>query len=104
MSYLDWKVGDQVVCVEDGPINSGHGLDPTGLVRGCIYTIRWIGEYYFGAISETKVAVRLNEYVRDPFDSPVGARRFRKVQPRKTDISIFQRILDNPKVKIPEDA
>ncbi len=95
MSYLDWKVGDKVVCINA----DGLAEYEEAPVRGQIYTIRDIAADWVG-----RVGVRLQEVRNGPHpgvvpdDSGCTERgfltsRFRKVQPRKTDISVFEAIL-----------
>lgn len=95
MSYLNWHVGMKVVCVDPRPI-------PDELVYGEIYTISWIG-----ITGDNQVSIDLVE-IPAPEDEenwrgyvPEG---FKPVKTRKTDISIFTRILSNPHVRIREDA
>jgi len=99
--YLDWKVGDQVVCVDavehdlekDNEFFEFHGsLD--GLKEGEIYIIR---DFYIDTF-DSVLCIRLNEIHRS-FDDTINAeagyriKRFRKVQKRKYDISVFQAML-----------
>lgn len=108
MSYRDWKVGDKVVCVNDGYVpqrwKTIGGLD--GLTTGKVYTIRRIGPQY------GHVTVSLEEIVRpirgvktdgSPLTEEIGYNpsRFRPVQPRKTDISVFTALLHTNKQKEP---
>jgi hypothetical protein len=98
----DWiktaKVGDKVVCVDDAPhaphTVSGYTVLPE---KGRVYTIRgivvghqWLINYGDG--------VFLNEIVRPSggrtgVEQPWNVTRFRPVQPRKTDISVFTALL-----------
>lgn len=110
MSYRDWKVGDRVVCVDDEPHDryspwaaTGNNLD--GLKKGRVYTIRKIGLYSH----YNTLLVWLDEIVR-PKRGPIARqygevgfdpRRFRPVQPRKTDISVFEALLHTNKHKEP---
>lgn len=98
--YRDWQVGDRVVCIDASPIISNEAGSPKGLAEGRFYRIRWIGEFYFDGPEQTVIAVRLDGYIRDKDDTPVGANRFRKVQPRKTDISIFTAMLHGERQKV----
>lgn len=91
--YLDWKVGDRVQCVDNGGAIGRWWNDAP--VVGKIYTIRSIHLDHRG-----DVTVWLNEIQRDPraiqeHGPLVGyyPRRFRKVQPRKTSIAIFEAML-----------
>lgn len=87
-----FRVGQKVVCIDA----KGHRLIKTGQV----YTIRQVG---LVAWTDGSAAVRLEEICRGPRDrcdgsrgddTPYYARRFRPVIERKTDISIFTRMLD----------
>ena len=105
MSYRDWHVGMEVVCVEEPEDNGWHHNHPT---QGKIYTLREIG---IGLTGE--VLVKLKEVVNKPraYPSPWGAlygevsfyaRCFKPLQKRQTDISIFTALLNPAGVK--EDA
>jgi hypothetical protein len=86
---MTFRVGQKVVCVND----NGRSLRPSWEilpVRGETYTIRCI---------EGR-AVRLAEIINDPFPYSEGlgelkflASRFRPIVERKTDISIFTKML-----------
>lgn len=89
MSYLDWKVGDKIVCVDNSTM---EGL----LALGEIYTIKFMTPEFVHLAEKSAYGTGGN--------SGYYYRRFRPVQTRKTDIAIFQRLLTNPKVKIEEDA
>lgn len=110
-NYLEWKVGDPVVCVDDAAHAryTSWALSDTsfdGLTAGRVYTIRKIDVDY-GVVN-----VWLNEIVRPrrgrtwagevPEECGYDPRRFRKVQPRNTDISIFTAIAKGHRVE--EDA
>jgi hypothetical protein len=86
MSHLNWHVGMKVVCVD----NSGDGKD---LDLGRVYTISDIYKCVQPDLT-TPIFVDLVE-------KPSGGwfpRRFRPVQPRKTDISMFTAMLTKDKV------
>ena len=106
MAYLDWKVGDKVVCVSV-PDDRGWGHQLPEIRR--IYTIREIGVGLGG-----DVVVKLAEihnprrtYNSTKFGRTVtgevcfGARHFRPVQTRKTDISQFTAMLHDQRQKVP---
>lgn len=94
MSYRDWFVGMKVVCVDDSPGKFG-GARPR---LGEVYTISKIEVNAFSelAVQVSELEFRWYEFAR--------ASRFRPVQKRKSDISIFKRLLTDPNVKISEDA
>lgn len=112
MSYLDWKVGDKVVCVKQYDFNAAVMLPTDTLpVEGGIYTIREIGclhPNYPKAAAIRLREIRNRQVMRIETGTAIElfffASRFRRVQPRKTDISIFQRLLTHPRVTIGEDA
>lgn len=84
--YLDWKVGDRVVCVDDNDVRF--------LEAGKEYTIAAIRAGTFTSRCGTLVegvGIQLKE---DGSPYYYFARRFRKVQPRKTSIAIFERLLN----------
>jgi hypothetical protein len=109
MSYIDWKVGDKVVCTYDYDVAS---LRARGTycarcsfpVRDGIYTLRRIGRI------EGHVAILLAEIVNPIGDIRLGfngesgfyAEHFRPVQTRKSDISIFTAMLRPIDAKLKE--
>lgn len=96
--YVSWHVGMKVVCLKDYswlPSEGGYFARCTYPVLGRVYTIRRIGMLPAG------MGILLTEIVNpigDPrvgFDGETGfsPRSFRLVQPRKTSIAIFERML-----------
>lgn len=100
MSHKDWKVGDRIVCV-----NVTHDTSPTkiirvvggldGLKKGRVYTIR----DFVPCMYRSDVCVRLDEIVRcakgsDVYEPGFLVSRFRRVEPRKTNIGIFTAMLN----------
>ena len=109
MSYLDWKAGDKLVCVSTwkSSIECDPGCVEVGPVEGQIYTIRSM----VSALEKDgeQIGVRLVEFInpQNPRRRPdhggsqeVGFRaaRFRPVQKRNADISVFTALL-NPSDK-----
>ncbi len=97
----NFQVGQKVVCVDDryGAYSAyltgacmGQGQVNLYVKRGAIYTIREIGCVHRCAPS--LLCVRVVEIKLDEEDSPLAAARFRPVVERKTDISVFQHLLD----------
>ena len=98
--YTSWTVGMKVVCVDDSPgriTGDGH------LHSGYVYEIigfdieqKPLGIYLAG----------VPKRIVSRWKMPVGwnVSRFRPVQTHKTDISIFERILTNPHIRVEEDA
>ena len=88
MSYRDWHVGMKVVCVD------ASGWEHR-LQQGAVYTLSAIGSafggLYIGLVETPSETGPLHWY----------ARRFRPVQPRKTDISIFEAMLTGAKEREP---
>lgn len=113
MSYLDWKVGDRVVFVGSGGNVFLHhskgwrayipGFRKTKLSHhlagGEVYRIEAITTHTDIYRNEPIVCIYLKGF-RFREDGRVGfpAKWFRKVQPRKTDISIFTAMLTPSKV------
>jgi hypothetical protein len=102
MSYLDWKVGDKVVCVDNSRPPNYHGVLTVLPEIGVVYTIRRIAPFTWST-GTSGVGVWLEEITRSTknprgSEQPWGASRFRPVQTRKTDISIFTAMLKPSKV------
>jgi hypothetical protein len=95
---MAFHIGQKVVCIDADPtfINQHGNLDMDGLTKGCVYTIRAIGEApFWGGTS-----IWLEEIHRsiEPLwmqlgEMPYDVRRFRPVVEKKTDISIFTAML-----------
>jgi hypothetical protein len=100
--YTSWHVGMKVVCVDDEWRDFSVVNFPCPLVAGAVYTIRSIqltDGIYYG--SRKLLTVCLNE-VRNPYEAGFAAPRFRPVQTRKTDISIFTAMLRPIDAKLKE--
>lgn len=84
---MAFRVGQKVVCVDDGPSILGR---LTGLVTGAVYTVTAVG------LTHPIDAQRLPCIEIAERDSPNAfwAHRFRPIVERKTDISIFTAMLD----------
>ena len=99
MSYLDWKVGDKVVCVDAQNIPFPAGSK--NLVEGDVYVIRSI---HICPLTED-VGLRL-ESIRNCINPFTGNEyayrisRFRPLQTRKTDISCFTAMLTPKKQRV----
>lgn len=100
--YLDWQVGDRIVCVDADP---GFFWPRWPLVRGREYTVAQITAvdcyYYANRLHHSPAVVVELVGVSNPSIGATGfhARRFRKVQPRKTDIAIFKAMLSPKEVE-----
>jgi hypothetical protein len=93
-----FHVGQKVVCVDADPCTytpAGVG-DLDGLTRGEIYTIRRIGESPFWSGTPNVWLVEISRPLFFGGEPGYHTGRFRPVVERKTDISIFQAML-NPK-------
>lgn len=111
-----FKVGQKVVCVDDSleftrqlAREKGLNIRPhlDGLTKGNIYTIRengckdWMGTDF--------LCVRLVEITNRPEgplagkDTPYAEWRFKPLEERKTDISLFKEMLIKPKEKLIEE-
>lgn len=80
---MTFQVGQKVVCVDDSP----GELGPTSVKRGSIYTVSRV------YLDSGQIGICLAE--AKPCHALLGfwARRFRPIVSRKTDISIFKRML-----------
>lgn len=115
MSYLDWKVGDRVVCIDaDWTIKIFIGGAEVGVpyrvpMDGEILTIASIeaGAGELGTGREDGVYLSFEEIPLHQTDGVFSteirwdAGNFRKLQPRKTDISIFTAMLHDQRQKVP---
>jgi hypothetical protein len=96
---MNFRVGQKVICVGHGRW-SCYGRAPYVPVTGGIYTIRWTG------VCSGHPCLRFHELINPPYrwrdgflecafriQNRDGAINFRPLVTRKTDISIFQRML-----------
>lgn len=91
-------VGQKVVCINDQTIDPKPGARPAqldGITRGRVYTIRHVSAAPFHGIRLVEIFRCQPRYYGGGYmvDLPYDASRFRPVVERKTDISIFHRIL-----------
>ena len=96
---IEFVAGQKVVCVNADPdfVEATGSREMDGLTEGAIYTIRWIGSWKLPPwYPHNRICVHLVEIDRSTakYDVPYDARRFRPLREIKTDISIFERILD----------
>lgn len=101
---MAFRVGQKVVCVNADALLSGYGPHHDEITVGEVYTIRWAGPSPHPR-TYGKPAIRLVGVVRgdDPGnpdwnDMPWMAIRFRPVVERKTDISVFTKMLTDTKI------
>lgn len=105
-----FHIGQKVVCVNDRNSKFRNGFWDGLLKKGNIYTIRWTGEFPWEPDRKCGLGVRLIEihrgleFINAWDDYPFGAYRFRPIQERKTDISIFTALLNPANHKKLEDA
>ena len=95
-AFLDWKVGDKVVCTKRGGwwLVSGTGGPTVNPQYGEICTISSL-------VLKDVLCITVDGYhARSLYE----ARRFRPIQISKTSIEVFNRILLNPHIKVGEDA
>lgn len=84
---MAFEVGQEVVCVDDSlPANPWHRANP--LVKGAIYVIRAMEAVHNAAGEFMGIHVRIDSSAR-----LWPGERFRPLVKRKTDISIFKRML-----------
>lgn len=88
----DFYVGQKVVCVDDSP-SSGHRAFHINMpiCRGTIYIIRWVGMCPEG-LPGVKLEGIKRLYTLPSPDSPFRSARFRPLEEKKSDISIFREI------------
>lgn len=105
MSYLDWKAGDKVVCIDGGIIGWVSHCDVLP-EEGIIYTIRAILPWTWGGIDMPEVyglGIWLQEIIRplgpvdDGQEQPYGIERFRPLLKRATSIEVFKQLLISTK-------
>ena len=98
---MAFHVGQKVVCVNDTPLVEGGDL--SGLKKGRIYTVREVGLY--SPLAPTVPCIRIKEITNRPkikgVEWPYREYRFKPLEERKTDISVFERLLV-PNAKITE--
>lgn len=104
MSYRDWYVGMEVVCVQ-GSIGRGYGDEKRPEV-GQTYTIRQLSIDTFTGIMCIRLAeivnpVRIYTHIITQEDFEIepafSCRLFRALDERKTDISVFTAMLHTNK-------
>lgn len=93
-----FRVGQKVVCVDAETWDGGHFDAEQPLVVGRVYTVASVGRTHFGDHGISLVENRRRIF---PF---FGARRFRPVVERKTDISIFHEIARKATKRKPVNA
>ena len=92
-----FRVGQKVVCVDVRP--SPMGRVPIELTLNAVYTSSYITPPNF--VGELGLGLVEVKAVGDDFHNPeFGARRFRPVVDRPTDISIFTRMLTDADEKV----
>lgn len=95
-SYRDWHVGMKVVCVNSsGRMPSGHQLEERR-----VYTVTAIDAGLFFEQQTERVLITVGVRLQGLGDNWFQARRFRPVQPRKTDIGIFTAMLNSAKRQV----
>lgn len=95
-----FRVGMKVVCIDDSPL-LGCGWSPgTKPTLDAVYTIRELGMTFHSKPGMRLVELNLSgKFLGDSFtDAFYRAARFRPVVERKTDISIFQKLLTPTRV------
>lgn len=98
--YLDWKVGDRVVYAPSDPTRA-RGKRHKPLTVGRVYTIReMLGHPLTGEVGVMLAEVVNTIHPAYGRERGYYARSFRKVQSRKTDISIFTAMLHDKRSKV----
>lgn len=94
---MTFRVGQKVVCVDDGP---GDFSGPSFLALNSIYTIRGFCENIHGEIGLLLEEVRPDlPRLMTGQERGFMQKRFRPLVERKTDISIFTQMLKPSKVR-----
>lgn len=86
---MAFRAGQKVVCVDDTPKEPWSHEVYCGLTKGSIYTIRFIHNEFVWL--EEIHRPKIGNIV--PADWPFNARRFRPIVERKTNITIFKKML-----------
>jgi hypothetical protein len=93
MSYASWHVGMKVVCVDAKPRDTNSAWFGDAPIEGKVYTIsRLFLDDEGEPVCAFEELERCPDAVREGCVG-YGCWRFRPVQPRKTDISIFTTML-----------
>lgn len=97
---MTFRVGQKVVCVDSSPLDGTLGwmTDADAPQEGAIYTVTGNATIRFRG--KDHGAVFLMEIKNSAHGGLYGAFRFRPVVERKTDISVFQKILDDANSKV----
>lgn len=82
-------VGQKVVCVDDTP----RSQKTYGLTRGRIYNVRGICENARGEVGLQLEEILIPEKLMNGDERGFYVDRFRPIQERKTDITVFTEIL-----------
>jgi hypothetical protein len=104
MSYHDWHVGMKVVCIDPTWGTTGRIQQhccPILPEKGGVYTIRTIELRVVVIGHPPQILIRLAEILNPVIrgsEAVFFASKFRPVQPRATDISIFTAMLSKTKV------
>ena len=81
---MTFRVGQKIVCIDDSNCTCGK---PSGLILRDVYTVVWTSSYFGEPV------VHLAEYQDMEGHSGALASRFRPLVEKKTDISIFKKML-----------
>lgn len=96
MSYAGWYAGMKIVCISDKYRPSSAPSEGDAIPRkGQVYTIR--GFHRSGNIWLVEIVNRRRLWVSGRHEYAFHPSRFRPVQHRKTDISMFQALLNPSK-------
>lgn len=95
---MTFRVGQKVVCVDDGPHRSGWNPHGDAPIKNKVYTVVGV-ETYRGL-----VGIHLREIRNGSHNGLYKAMRFRPAVERKTDISVFTEILRTTKAPVNADA
>jgi len=97
----NFYVGQEVVCIDVSHDPRYQWQDLGSLKEGNIYKITWVG-LWSDSIQKDLLCIQV-EGISRPNNTPFRATRFRPLVEKKTDISVFQKLLV-PKEKVLENV
>jgi len=94
---MPFVTGQKIVCIDDTCLKGKNWFGPK-LVKNRIYTVR----DFVPNSTDEEPCIRLVELVRKKYADFTGFRvsRFRPIIEKKTDISIFEKLLLNKELEI----
>jgi len=100
---MTFRIGQKVVCISDEWRNPQYELPVAMPMKHGVYTIRAMGLGTCGDNGEEQIGLLFQEFIYPiascGFEPSFSSRCFRPIVERKTDISIFQKMLESKKVE-----